>query len=260
MLEFAKKLAKRGGKLALRYYKDGFSCKIKSNPSDLVTEADVAVSDFIVEEIKKKFPDHGIITEETDGIYNDGAEYTWVIDPIDGTRNFANHIPIWCTMIGITKNDQPYIGVIYDPLHDELFYAKSGEGAFCNGKKINVNDKENLDYSFMVFTSGKSDHQSLYSTPEFIDYKRCLNNLIGEKGRWLHQYGCMIDMCYLSAGRLDVVAKNGMLYHDILAPYVIAKESGAKVTDCFGKDWEKGKKNLVVANQKLHEQIIKLFL
>lgn len=259
MLEFAKNLAKEAGSLALGYYKEGVSHTFKSSPSDLVTEADTVVSDFIIKKIKETYPDHGIISEEEDQIVNENAEYVWVIDPIDGTRNFANHIALWCTIIGLTKNGEPYMGVIYDPINDELFYAKRGEGAYCNEKKIKVSEHGDVDHAFTVFSNGMVNEESPYSPDKFEEYLDFYKNLMGDNGHWISNLGTMLECCQLAAGRIDAVVKNCGLYWDYLAPYVITTEAGAVWTDCAGEKWEKGKLDIVVANPELHAKLLKLF-
>jgi len=259
MLEFAKKLAKRAGKLALGYYKKGVNFTCKSDSTDLVTEADIAVNDFIVKEIKKKFPDHGIISEENKKDHNGGAKFIWVIDPIDGTRNFAKHIPFWCVMIGLEKDGEPHIGVVYDTLNDEMFFAEKGRGAFCNSKPIKVGSNEDVDSCFMSFCAGVMGKSAPYSSGKFPEYKNFFNKIVNDKGHWLHHYGCMLEACYASSGRLDALVKDGILYHDCLMPYVIAKEAGASVTDSCGQEWKKGMKDMVIANPKLHKKLLKLF-
>ena len=116
--EFVRHTAKGAGELALNYYKKEIKVNEKDDRSDLVTEADTAVENYIVKEIKKHYPEHGIIGEEGVANTDGNSEYVWVIDPIDGTRNFANHIAFWCVMIGIEKDGKPYMGCVYDAIND----------------------------------------------------------------------------------------------------------------------------------------------
>ncbi|MBU2542659.1 inositol monophosphatase [Patescibacteria group bacterium] len=259
MLEFAKNLARDAGSLALGYYKEGINQRFKSDPTDVVTDADIAVSDFIIEKIKETYPEHGIISEESEENINETAEYVWVVDPIDGTRNFAKHIAFWCTMIGITKNGEPYVGVVYDAINDELFYAERNKGAYLDGKKITVSNHKEVEHSFLVFSLGVVDENSSYNPDRFAEYQKFYNNLIGDNGHWTHNYGSMLESCHLAAGRIDVVINSCALYWDYLAPYVICTEAGAKWTDCEGKKWEKGKMDIVVANPNLHKKLLELF-
>lgn len=259
MLNYAKQITKAGGKLALGYYKNGFEFHAKSEPSDIVTEADTAVSNFLVKKIQEKYPDHGINCEELEEVINPDAEYIWVIDPIDGTANFAAHIPIWCVMIGLEKNGLPFMGVIYDPIQNELYYAEVGKGAFVDGKQIHVNNKEKVDYSFLVICPGRYMPGNPYSSEDYPKYFDFVKNLMGENGFWYAYYRCMLSLCYLAKGNIDGVLNDACLYHDYLAGYVIATEAGAKFTDCNGNNWTKDRKDAVVANPNLHENLLALF-
>ncbi|MDO8626681.1 MAG: inositol monophosphatase [Candidatus Magasanikbacteria bacterium] len=259
MQKFLQDIIKEAGFLAKGYYLEGVAHAYKSSPSDIVTVADKETEIFLVNKIKEKFPDHGIITEERAGEINPGAEYTWVIDPIDGTRNFANKISHWCVMIGITKNGQPFLGAIYDAMNDELYFAEAGKGAFLNDKKITVNENDDVQNSFMDFSPGHMNTGSPYDSEKYPDYLRFYNNLMGERGKWIFNYGSMLGACYVAAGRMDAVLKNGPMYHDFLAAFVIATEAGARATDCEGNIWQRGRKDMVIANPKLHPKLMDLF-
>jgi len=260
MQEFLKQIIKEAGFLAKGYYHEGVESKEKFGPTDLVTIADEETNDFLIKKIRERYPDHGIISEEEKEEINPRAEYTWVIDPIDGTRNFANHIAYWCTMIGITKNGQPYLGAIYDAMNDELFFAEVGKGAFLNEKPIQVNTKSDPDTCFMVFSGGRTGTGSPYdddeNCPKFYNF---FNNLCRPHGFWAMNYGSGLGVCHLAAGRLDAVLLSGLLYHDILPSYVIATEAGAVYTNPSGINWKRGDKSIVVANPKLHAKLMELF-
>lgn len=262
MEQFLKEIIREAGFIAKGYYEQGISHKFKSNPDDFVTEADIEVDKFLTEKIKEKYPDHGILSEETEEVRNPDAEYMWVMDPIDGTRNFAKHIGVWCTMIGIAKNDKPYMAAIYDALNDELFFAKKGEGAFLNDQPIKVSDCQETRYAFVTYSGGFiDDGNSPYATTKekYERYLKFYNNLVADHGHWVHHYGTMLSLCHLAAGRVDVGLYNSGMYHDYLAPYIIATEAGAKFTDSEGNDWKRGRKDIVVANPKLHKKLMKLF-
>jgi len=259
MQEFLKTTIKEAGLLAKEYYRKGVSHKFKSDPSDLVTEADIAVNDFLIKKIREKFPDHGIISEEAEEIKGT-SEFKWVMDPIDGTRNFAKNIAFWCTMIGIEKNGKPYMGAIYDAINDELFFAEVGKGSFLNGEKIEVGKHEEVDYSFVVFSNGQINDTEYGITEEIYGrYNNFYKNINGNNGHWLHNYGSCLSICHLACGRMDTVILNAGLYHDYLAGYVIATEAGAKFTDSYGVDWSKEKRDVLVANPKLHPKFLELF-
>ncbi|TAN33568.1 inositol monophosphatase [Patescibacteria group bacterium] len=257
MLEFVKSTIKEAGYLAKGYYLKGVKSGVKSNPSDVITEADTEVEKFLIEKILEKYPDHGIISEERKEEINPGAEHTWVIDPIDGTRNFANHVAMWCVMVGLTKNGTPYLSAIYDAMNDELFWAQKGEGAYLNGERIKVGNYDKVEHCFLIFSQGAVGCGN--GQKRFKDYVRFWNNINGDTGCWLHNMGTILTMCHLAAGRIDAVVTNAGFYHDFLAPYVIATEAGAKWTNSFGEEWKRGECDIIVANPVLHKKLLELF-
>ncbi|MDH3601024.1 MAG: inositol monophosphatase, partial [Candidatus Tectomicrobia bacterium] len=139
MDRFLQSIIRQAGAMALSFYHRGVTSSEKDNRGDLLTEADVEVSAFLVEAIHERYPQHHIASEELDEDINPGAPIKWVIDPIDGTRNFANAIPVWCTLIGVIRDGDLYLGAIYDAVHDTLFFAERGKGAYKNAQRIYVN-------------------------------------------------------------------------------------------------------------------------
>lgn len=261
MQDFVKTIIKEAGFIAKGYYMEGVEKDFKTDPTDIVTVADKEVSNFIIEKIRANFPDHGIISEEEKDEINPNAEYTWVIDPIDGTRNFANHIGDWCVMIGLLKNREPYIGAIYDALADELFFAEVGKGAFLNDKTIKVSNSEDLKYFSFVFNPGWIRSGSLYnSTVEnYQRYSNFYKNLMGDTGHWFSSNGSRLCLCRLACGRIDAVIINGGLFHDNLPGAIIAMEAGATFTNCHGGKWQYDEKDIIAANPNLHKKLMDLF-
>ncbi len=261
MQDFVKTIIKEAGFIAKGYYFEGVEKGFKTDPTDIVTVADKEVSNFIIQKIRQNFPEHGIISEEEKDEINHNAEYTWVIDPIDGTRNFANHIGDWCVMIGIMKNRLPYIGAIYDALSDELFFAEVSKGAFLNGQPIQVGNVEDVQISNLVFQAGIIRQGSPYSsTPE--NYYRYLNfykNLMGDDGHWILSTGSRMSLCRLACGRVDAVVLNAGVFHDNLPGFIICTEAGAKFTDSKGEKWQYDEMGIVAANPKLHQKLLELF-
>ncbi|PON15696.1 hypothetical protein C2W62_22425 [Candidatus Entotheonella serta] len=152
--DFLQSIIKQAGEMALTYYRQGITISTKSNPGDLLTEADLAVSSFLVDAIHRQYPTHHIRSEELEDEINPGAPIQWIIDPIDGTRNFANRIPIWCTLIGVLRDGELYLGAIYDAIHDILFFAEAGGGATQNGQPITVNQTDTLAHAYGWFSRG----------------------------------------------------------------------------------------------------------
>lgn len=253
MEEFIKKIIKEAGALSLEYFNKGIQdYEHKKDPDDVVTEADKAVSDFLVKEISAKYPTHHIASEEMSQDINAGAEYKWTIDPIDGTRNFAAGIPFYCVIIAVQKNGQTEFGAVYSPFGDQLYFAGKGRGATLNDMKIKVGQKTEIDFGFgFVSRSFRRTY-----TKEFAAVASWI--LQNTKGRAAN-FNCMLEVCYIARGTADFLFMNGGYNHDYLAPVLLAQEAGALVTDMTGQAWQPGQNDLVIANPTLHAKIIALF-
>ncbi len=257
MEDFLKQIIKEAGDLSKEHFEKGVTFKTKSNLSDLLTEADIAVNDFLIAKIKEKYPDHLITSEETDPIGPADAEYEWIIDPIDGTRNFAKGIPIWCEIVAVVKNGEPYLGAVYYPMANELFFAKKEAGATLNGLPITVSDKDTLDYACGSFSS-MGEEVPPYGA-KIPEYKKFLDNLNHKTNTWRHHFGSMLGMVYVASGGFDFFVQNAGLDHDYVGPVLIAREAGAKVTDSEGNEWMRGRQDIVVAPPALHDKLMELF-
>lgn len=252
--EHIQEFAKEGGRLALSYFRreEKLISRPKSSHADIVTEADEAVSDHIIDNISKFYPEHTIHSEEVKDDINPGREFRWIIDPIDGTRNFDRGLPEWCTMIALERKGELYMAAVYIPTHDLLFFAEKGKGAFRNGKQINVNDVSSLDSASTLFVLSR----------EGEDVELCrkvLDKLLAEDC-WLFNYGTMAGICYLASGQIDLAMNNVGFDYDYAAPALIAREAGALVTDIHGNYWKNGKRTVVVANPKLHSKLMREIL
>ena len=141
--------AKEAGKIIQQYFQGTFLISNKEGINNLVTEVDTRAETKIIEIIKSRFPDHHIISEEVGELFMESA-YKWIIDPIDGTVNFAHGIPICCVSIGLTHNDELILGAVYNPMMNEFFFAEKGKGATLNDIPISVSKKENFKTAFLV--------------------------------------------------------------------------------------------------------------
>ncbi|MFH1286772.1 MAG: inositol monophosphatase [Candidatus Magasanikbacteria bacterium] len=255
MNTFLKIIIKEAGDLAKEYFEKGVEHTTKSSPADFVTEADTAVSDFLIERIRSKYPDHNIKSEEQDESTNPGAEYEWVIDPIDGTRNFTMGVPVWCVIIAVLKDGVTQLGAVYNPNSDDLFFAEKEKGAFRNGKQIHVNNADRIDYAFA--NVARAYEGGVYG--DYIDrYRRVNVRLVLETKAWLHNYGCMLPACYLASGAVDFMLGNAGMDWDYLAPFLICEEAGAVITDSDGNPWKRGRQDMVIANKDLHPKVMGL--
>lgn len=217
-----------------------------------MTAADIAVSDSLIAAIQKQFPTHHIHSEELKDDINPGAEYEWVIDPIDGTRNFAFGIPMWCQLVAVLKNGEPYLGAVYNPASDKLFFAEKGKGAFLNGNRISVNGVSALDHSFGVLVRH-------YDSTHMDRYNRFVCRVTNETTVWMHNYGTMLGGAFVAAGGIDFFAINCGFDHDNLPIALLCEEAGARVTDSDGNPWTRHRRDIVIANPALHPKLMEFF-
>lgn len=248
---FIKKIAKEAGDAVWkRFGKDGAEYMKSKNRIDVVTKADVLSEKIIISGIRKHFPHHGIIAEES-GTMNGDAEYVWIIDPIDGTLNFSLGIPLFGVMIALTHKRKVILSAIYVPYNKELFFSKAGKGAYLNGKKIHCTPVRSLDHSFGC---GSATLRGRYA--------RFLQNLLGaikDRDALYAAAGSMaVNASNVASGRRDwMVALFGGV-HDFAPISLLLKESGCVVTNAKGKPWTLDDLEIVAANPYLHKHLIKL--
>lgn len=252
MQDFLKLTIKEAGGIAKEFFHQGVSHRAKSTLGDLVTDADIAVSNFIIEKIHERYPDHAIHTEEEGDDINPGAQYEWVIDPIDGTRNFAMGISFWCVMVAVLKDSELYISAIYNPLADELFFAEADKGAYLNDERIFVNKVDSLDHGFGIAIRVKGSDKEQ-------EFREVLAKLNLETSAWLHGFGTMLATCHLANGGVDFFVSNCGFDHDHLAPALICSEAGALITDSDGNKWTRYRRDIIIANPNLHPKLLELF-
>ena len=213
----------------MKYFGNISTIEKKSTNIDLVTVADKKSEKYIIDEINKKYPSHSILSEEIGDIDNN-SDYLWIIDPLDGTTNFTHNLPIYSVSIGLVKNNKTTIcGVVYNPAADKCFYAEKDKGAYLNDKKINVTSSKALSDS-LIATGFPYLHDNKYdiSFNIFKDFY--------DRTRGLRRLGAAsLAFCFVAMGRCDGYYEYSLKPWDICAGSLIARESGAKVTD-----WDNG--------------------
>ena len=251
MDKFIQQIAKEAGNATMKLFgKEGVQYMKSDNAWDCVTRADILSVKIITTAIRKKYPEHGIISEESGGI-NEGSDYVWIIDPVDGTLNFSRGVPLFSTMIALAHKNRVILSAIYFPATKEMYFAKDGKGARLNGKKIHCSRKKELRSSVgSGFSSLRKD------AVQFIQ-----NTLLTKDAEYMifNTFGAIsVNACYVASGRRDwVVPLHGAL-HDFAPVSLMLKEAGCKVTDIKGKPWKLGIRGLVAANPVLHRQLLKL--
>ena len=243
--------------------KDGFCSSItvhsKHDQSNVVTESDFRSEEFIRSAIFKSFPSHSILGEEH-GFENKNSEYTWIIDPLDGTSNFAAKIPWFGILIALLKNNHPIISGAYLPMSAEMYLATKGGGAMKNGQKIHASAEEDLSKLLCCYSLDyQKDIQKTEAEVQII--KRLVSG-----SRNLRSTNCLIDFCFVADGRFGATINQSMKIWDIAAPQLIIEEAGGKVTDIDGNQmiYSPSEESLdqnftaIAANKVVHDRVIGL--
>lgn len=242
-------ISKEAGELIRSKYETNFTLEFKTNESDLVTDVDKASEKIIVDFVKKKYPTHGIITEEG-GTTVSNSEYNWVIDPLDGTVNFAHGFPMFAVSIGVQKNEETVAGVVYDVMHDVVYSAEIGSGAYENDKRIKVNENANLRHALLV-------------TGFPYDVRENPDNALGKfvaltkASRGIRRLGsAAIDFCYVAKGVFDGFWEVHLKPWDMCAGKLIVEEAGGRVTDFHGEKINIFSKRILATNGRIHNEMI----
>lgn len=233
----------------LRFFQKSFTVSNKEGVNNLVTEADHASEKAILAVIRKKFPDHQILAEESGKLVQDST-YKWIIDPIDGTVNFAQGIPLNCVSIGIEYEGEIILGAVYNPHLNEFFVAEKGKGATLNEKPIRVSDKTETIKSCLVtgfpYTYINEPNGPIEVFERFV-----------RKGVSVRRLGsAAIDLCWVACGRLDGFFEQKLEPWDSAAGYLIVEEAGGKVTDFTGQKYSVYQHKILATNGKIHAEML----
>jgi myo-inositol-1(or 4)-monophosphatase len=255
--DFIKSLLFSVGEILKKGFGEISSVQTKHDQSNVVTEYDFQSERHITEIIQKTFPQHNILGEEHGAIMQK-SEYTWIIDPLDGTSNFAAQIPWFGVLIALLKNNNPIMAGAYLPMSDELYFAENGHGAFKNDKQIHVSAERELKNLLCAYSLDFSE--DLQKTKMEVEI---MKNLV-RHCRNLRSTNSLVDFCYVAEGKLGAAINQTMKIWDIAAPKLILEEAGAKVTDIAGKsfDFPPTKRSAtenytaIAASPEIHQQII----
>ncbi len=213
--------AREAGEVQLKYFRSShLNIRAKFNDSDIVTEADKASEQVIINNINRTYPQHAILSEEMGGNAIE-SDYRWIIDPLDGTTNFSNGLPLFSVSIAVEYRGEVIVGVVYAPYLDEMFHAVKGGGAWLNGKPIAPSGKESLSHS--VVTTGFPVDKDITTDNNLDNVSRVLPRVRG-----MRRLGsAAIDLCYVAAGFLDGYWEMNLHTWDVAAGQLIVQEAGA---------------------------------
>lgn len=242
------RLARQAGRILSDSYEKDHQVEFKG-VIDLVTEVDHASEKFLITEISQQFPGHSFLAEES-GASETQSEHLWIIDPLDGTVNYAHGVPMFCVSIAYSYHGQVLLGAVYDPMRAEMFSAERGKGARLNGRALKVAAVEELQKSLMATGF---PYDSWNAIPNNFDYFAKL----GRMTQGVRRLGsAAIDLCYIAAGRLDGYWELSLKAWDIAAAGLIAEQAGALVTNIKGEpDYLNSPQSIVAANPVLHAKL-----
>ncbi len=247
MLNVAESAARAAGELIRHAFAGPVTVRHKG-AVDLVTEVDTACEALIRARLLESFPQHGFLGEE--GGLTAEAASMWIVDPLDGTTNFAHGYPFVAVSIGLEVNGVMELGVVYDPLRDELFTARRGEGARLNGRTIAVSDRSRLEEALLV--TGFPYHYR--RDPERI---LALFRAFSLRARGMRRDGAAaLDLCYLACGRFDGFYELGLAPWDTAAGSLIVNEAGGMLTDLEGKPFDIRRPSMLASNVRLHKEML----
>jgi myo-inositol-1(or 4)-monophosphatase len=250
MLNFAIETAREAGHLLL----EKFGRKInisKKGEINLVTEADLASEALIVERIRSYYPKHSILAEESGEAVIAGGDsrWKWIIDPLDGTTNYAHGYPCFCVTLALEHNDEIMLGVTYDPTRNELFAAEKGQGASLNGRRIRVSETDKLGDALVV--TGFP-----YNFKERPNFERNLLEFMLHSRGVRRDGSAAIDMAYVACGRYDGFWEDGLNPWDVAAGYLMIEEAGGRVTYYNDAPFSVYTPPILASNGLIHSQMI----
>ena len=242
--------AYKGGGVLMSHY--GNVSKIdKKGVIDLVTEADTESERVIIETIQNVFADHAILAEES-GLSTGNTDHQWIIDPLDGTTNFAHQIGLFSISIAFSLKDETVFGLVLSPMTRELFTAVKGEGASLNGRQIEVSTSMAVSESFLV--TGFPYNLRDDFDPLMIRFSKCLRAAQGVR----RLGSAAIDLCFIACGRFDGFWEQNLKPWDTAAGELIAREAGAIVTDFSNQPFTIYKKEILATNGRIHKEMLSL--
>lgn len=238
------KIIKNGGKIIKKGYLKGTTGVSLKGRNDYVTDTDREVEKYVKDELQKLFPEIPLLTEEVLSNSTGKERIFFCLDPLDGTNNFVHQIPVFCISLALLEEGEPILGFVYDPIHDDLFSAEKGKGAYLNGKRITTSRKEDLDGAFLATGFPFRERGRIN------EYLNGFNKIINSTGGIRRCGAAAIDLCYTASGRFDGFWEFGLKPWDIAAGIVIIEEAGGVVLDISGNKIDLFKGDIIAASTK----------
>ena len=248
-LDIATEAALAGGAVLQSYWGKLEEIEEKGRPGDLVTAADKAAEAAILDVVRRHFPDHGILAEESGKLGESTSQYLWAIDPLDGTTNYAHQYPFFSTSVGLLIDGIPSVGAIFDPFHQELFRAAKGLGATRNRRPIRVSQTSVLGNSLLV--TGFAYDRRETTDNNYAEFCRLTHLTRGVR----RSGSASIDLACVACGRLDGYWERGLSPWDVVAGIILVEEAGGKVTAYDSSPWQLESGRILATNGIIHSSI-----
>lgn len=240
--------AREAGKLMLDWRKNfppGPATMNYKSAKDVVTEVDTRAEEIIVNHIRSRFPDHQILAEERGTVSGD-SPYLWIIDPLDGTANYAADLACSCVSIGLAHDEELILGVVYDPFRDELFVAERGKGTLLNDQAIHVGNESNFSKALVCFDLGYNEEKAVKQLREATFFRPRVRSM-----RILGS--AVLAICYVAVGRFDLFYHQSLNPWDLAAALLIVQEAGGVTTTSTGEPAHYNIPSIVAANPVIHK-------
>jgi myo-inositol-1(or 4)-monophosphatase len=240
----------RAGRIQRERYASGVKVEYKGD-IDLVTEVDHACELAVLEVIRSRYPDHDIVTEETD-LARSGSRHVWFIDPLDGTTNYAHNYPAFCCSVALAVDGEIVAGAVFDPLRDELFTGEKGAGSHVNGKRLAVSSADVLIRSLLITGFPYDLHEKLE------ERLRVFNRIMGRARAVRRDGSAALDLCWVAAARADGFWEEILKPWDMHAGRLIITEAGGRATRLDGTPLGLGPDGLIATNGLIHDELVAL--
>jgi len=250
MKELIESLARKAGDTLMKHFRQDWALlKERSTAKEAATKYDKEVDRLIVEEIKRHYPHHSLLTEES-GFLQDDPDWLWIVDSLDGTGDFANFNPFFSVCIALMHQGELLLGAIYAPAIDEFYFAEKGQGAYLNGVKIQVSDVSDLSQSYIFYCEGGEKDRGRTGELLYKVYPRVTDiRKLGSAG---------LETAWVAAGKGEAYFSTRIEPWDVAPGVLLVQEASGKVSDFLGNPWKPQTSDLLFSNKKLHGKILSL--
>ncbi len=253
MMKLALEAAREAGEYIADHLGKIKEMSYKTGINDPVTDVDKSAEAIITGKIHRAFPEHSVLAEEGGSRDEDGSDVTWIIDPLDGTVNYAHTFPFFCVSIGVKRTEEMVLGVVYDPVRDEMFHAILGGGAFLNGESIFVSSASEVKSSLVATGFAYDAEKKEANTGLFVK--------MIPKARGVRRPGAAaLDLCYVAAGRLDGFWELNLSPWDTAAGQLLVTEAGGRVSTINGSKYDVFKNDILATNGRIHNEMSSILL